>query len=100
VLTAGDLSVDPGEHTCRRGEYMINLTPKEFRILEYLMRRPGEVIGKGEILTQMWDFAYTGHPNIVEVNIANLRKKVDVPFDRHAIETVRGVGYRLATDGG
>jgi DNA-binding response OmpR family regulator len=100
VLTAGDLTIDPVEHTCRRGDEKIPLTPREFSILEYMMRRAGEVVPKSEILAQVWDFAFTGDPNIVEVNIANLRKKVDAPFGRHAIETVRGVGYRLAADGG
>jgi DNA-binding response OmpR family regulator len=99
-LAAGDLTLDLVEHTCRRGDEKISLTPREFSILEYLLRRVGEVVAKGEILSQVWDFAFAGDPNIVEVNIANLRKKVDAPFDRHAIETVRGVGYRLAADGG
>jgi DNA-binding response OmpR family regulator len=100
LLTAGDLTIDPVEHSCRRGDDKIALTPREFSILEYLMRRVGAVVPKSDILGQVWDFAFTGDPNIVEVNIANLRKKVDTPFDRHAIETVRGVGYRLAADGG
>jgi DNA-binding response OmpR family regulator len=100
ILAAGDLTIDPVEHTCRRGDEKISLTPREFSILEFLMRRAGEVVPKAEILSQVWDFAFTGDPNIVEVNIANLRKKVDAPFDRHAIETVRGVGYRLAVNGG
>jgi DNA-binding response OmpR family regulator len=100
VLTAGDLTLNPAEHSCRRGDETISLTPREFSILEYLLRRPGEVVPKKEILSQVWDFAFTGDPNIVEVNIANLRKKVDAPFDRRAIETVRGVGYRVAADGG
>jgi DNA-binding response OmpR family regulator len=99
-LAAGDLTLDLVEHTCRRGDEKIALTPREFSILEYLLRRVGEVVPKAEILSQVWDFAFSGDPNIVEVNIANLRKKVDAPFDRHAIETVRGVGYRLAADGG
>jgi DNA-binding response OmpR family regulator len=100
VLTCGDLVLDPAGHDCRRREQPIHLTPREFAVLEYLMRRSGEVVSKTELLEHVWDFAYEGGPNIVEVNIANLRKKVDTPFDRAAIQTVRGVGYRVTPDGG
>jgi two-component system OmpR family response regulator len=100
VLTAGDLSLDPASHSCRRGEQVIELSRREFSLLEFLMRRPDQVTSKGEILDHVWDFDFEGDDNIVEVYIRYLRRKVDVPFGRHAIETVRGAGYRLAGGGG
>jgi DNA-binding response OmpR family regulator len=78
----------------------INLTAREASLLEYLLRRRGEVVSKLDILSHVWDDAFEGDPNIVEVYIGHLRNKVDRPFGREAIETVRGVGYRLAADGG
>ena len=100
VLTAGDLSLDPAEHRCCRGEEEVSLTRREFAVLELLMRRKGEVLAKAEILDHVWDFAFEGDPNIVEVYVRYLRRKVDEPFGRRSIQTVRGVGYRLAADGG
>jgi two-component system, OmpR family, response regulator len=100
VLTAGDLKLDPAEHRCWRGEQEVPLTRREFAVLEQLLRRKGEVLSKGQILEHVWDFAFDGDPNIVEVYIAYLRRKIDTPFGRRSIETVRGVGYRLAIDGG
>jgi DNA-binding response OmpR family regulator len=76
------------------------LTAREFAVLEFLMRRAGEVVPKAEILDNVWDFAFEGDPNIVEVYIAHLRKKIDEPFNRSTIETVRGAGYRLDPSGG
>jgi DNA-binding response OmpR family regulator len=99
-LRAGDLVLDPASHRCRRGDVGIQLTPREFSVLELLVRRAGEVVAKTEILSHVWDFAFDGDVNIVEVYVGYLRRKVDVPFGRHAIETVRGVGYRLDPDGG
>jgi DNA-binding response OmpR family regulator len=78
----------------------VPLTAREFSVLEFLMRRAGEVVSKGEILDNVWDFAFEGDPNIVEVYIRHLRKKLDDPFDRHLIETIRGAGYRLDRSGG
>jgi DNA-binding response OmpR family regulator len=98
VLGVGDLVLDPAEHRCRRGDDEIQLTSREFAVLECLMRRPGEALSKAEILEHVWDFAFDGDPNIVEVYIGYLRRKIDAPFERHTIETVRGVGYRV-TDG-
>jgi DNA-binding response OmpR family regulator len=69
-------------------------------LLEYLLRRPGEVCSKTEIIDHVWDDAFEGDVNIVEVYVAHLRAKLDRPFGRHAIETIRGAGYRLAADGG
>lgn len=100
ALVAGDLRLDTLRHRCFRGDSEITLTPREFAVLEYLMRRPGEMVPKNRLLEHVWDFAFSGPSNIVEVYIGYLRKKIDIPFDRHAVETVRGLGYRVAPDGG
>jgi two-component system, OmpR family, response regulator len=100
VLSAGDLVLDPSQHRCWRGNEEVSLTMREFAVLECLMRRAGEVMSKLDILENVWDYAFDGDPNIVEVYIAYLRRKLDVPYGRHTIETVRGVGYRLDPDGG
>jgi two-component system OmpR family response regulator len=100
VLSAGDLSLDPAGHVVLRGGSEVALTPREFALLELLMRRRGEVVPKSEILAQVWDAHYRGDPNVVEVYVGYLRRKIDAPFARRALETVRGVGYRLAADGG
>lgn len=100
VLSAGDLHLDPARRTVGRGEIPVMLTPREFGLLEHLMHHRGDVVSKTEILESVWDPNYEGDPNVVEVYIGYLRRKIDVPFDRQAIETVRGVGYRLAADGG
>ncbi len=100
TYTAGDLRLDPASHRCHRGDTEIALTAREFEVLELLIRRAGEVLSKSEILDNVWDFAFDGDPNIVEVYVRHLRKKIDEPFARHAIETVRGSGYRLDPDGG
>jgi len=100
VLVCGDLRLDPAEHRCEREGEVIGLTAKEFVVLEYLMRTAGEVSSKLEILEHVWDFAYDGDPNLVEVYISSLRRKIDLPFGRSAITTIRGRGYRLEVDGG
>ncbi|HZD67011.1 MAG TPA: response regulator transcription factor [Acidimicrobiales bacterium] len=100
VLTAGDLVLDPATHACRRGDKEIALSPREFSLLEFLMRRAGQLTSKAEILDHVWDFGFEGDDNIVEVYVRYLRRKIDLPFHRQAIETVRGAGYRLAADGG
>jgi two-component system OmpR family response regulator len=87
-------------HRCRRDTVEVTLTAREFSVLEFLMRRAGEVVSKAEILDNVWDFAFEGDPNIVEVYIRHLRRKLDEPFDRHLIETIRGAGYRLDPSGG
>lgn len=99
VLVLEDLSLDPAAHTCRRGEAVIELTPREFSLLEFLLRHPGQVMSKREILDHVWDFDFEGDPNIVEVYIGYLRRKVDVPFGLGTIKTVRGAGYCLEADG-
>jgi two-component system, OmpR family, response regulator len=95
ALTVGDLVLDPRSRAVSRGNLAIDLTAKEFALLEYLMRHPGDVIGRGELLEHVWDFAYDGDSNVVDVYIRYLRNKVDRPFDAETIETVRGAGYRL-----
>ena len=100
VLEVGDLRLDPAAHRAWRGEVEITLTPRQFSLLEYLMRKAGEVVSKAEILEHVWDYAFEGDPNIVEVYIRHLRKRIDEPFGRNAIQTVRLVGYRLGADGG
>ena len=100
VLTAGDLRLDPAQHRCWRGEEEIELTPRQFSLLQFLMSRAGEVLSKTEIVEHVWDFAFEGDLNIVEVYVGYLRKKIDAPFGRNAIQTIRLVGYRLDPDGG
>ena len=100
VLAAGDLRMDPAARRAWRGELELELTARELSLLELLLRRKGEVLSKQDILDSVWDDHFEGDPNIVEVYVAHLRNKLDRPFDRAAIETVRGSGYRLATDGG
>jgi len=100
VLEVGDLRLDPAAHRTWRGADEVVLTPRQFSLLEYLMRKAGEVVSKAEILEHVWDYTFEGDPNIVEVYIRHLRKRIDEPFDRNAIQTVRLVGYRLADDGG
>ncbi len=95
VLEVGALRLDPAAHRCWRGGEEVELTAKEFALLEYLMRRPGEVLSKLDMLGAVWDFGFEGDPNIVEVYIGYLRRKIDAPFGTRSIETVRGVGYRL-----
>ena len=97
-VQVGDLRLDSARHRCWRGDVEIPLTAREFSLLEYLMRRAGRVNPKLEILQGVWDFDFDGDPNIVEVYIGRLRRKIDEPFGRHDVETVRGAGYRLAAD--
>lgn len=99
TLVAGDLILDPAERTCRRGDHEIELTPREFSLLRYLMHRAGEPVSKRDLIDHVWaDQALEA--NVVQVYVGYLRRKIDQPFDRNAIETVRGHGYRLAADGG
>jgi two-component system, OmpR family, response regulator len=95
VLSAGDLELDPATKRVRREGRPIDLTPKEFALLEYFMRHPGEVLSRTRLIEHVWDFAYDGDSNVVDVYVRYLREKVDRPFDRQTIETVRGTGYRL-----
>jgi two-component system OmpR family response regulator len=100
VMAAGDLTLDPTRRVVQRGEQLIDLTPREFGLLFYLMRHRGDVVTKSAILENVWDPAFEGDPNVVEVYIRYLRRKIDLPFERQAITTVRGAGYRLEASGG
>ncbi|NUR09735.1 MAG: response regulator transcription factor [Nocardioidaceae bacterium] len=100
VLSAGDLTLDPATHRVHRGETEVPLSPRQFALLEYLMRHPGDVLAKSRILEHVWDFSFDGDPNIVEVYVRQLRLRIDEPFGRSALRTVRGAGYRLDADGG
>ena len=100
VLTAGDLRLDPATHQVWRADTPIALTPRQFSLLEFFLRRPGEVLSKTVILEHVWDFAFEGDVNIVEVYVRQLRRRIDEPFGRTSLETVRLVGYRLNPDGG
>ncbi|NUU25542.1 MAG: response regulator transcription factor [Streptomycetaceae bacterium] len=99
VLRVGDLTLDPAAHRVARGDRPIELTPRQFALLELLMSRPGEVLSKSTILDHVWDFAYDGDPNIVEVYVRQLRLRIDAPFGRASLRTVRGVGYRIDAEG-
>jgi two-component system OmpR family response regulator len=100
VLEAGDLTLDPASRTVRRSGVELTLTPREFGVLHFLMRHRGDVVSKADILESVWDAHYEGDENVVEVYVSYLRRKIDQPFGRCAIETVRGAGYRLAAGGG
>ncbi|MGW4335069.1 response regulator transcription factor [Rhodococcus koreensis] len=100
TLSAGDLWLDPAARRVRRGGVDVPLTAREFALLEFLLRRSGEAVTKQQVLAHVWDDNFEGDPNIVEVYVGRLRNKLDRPFGRAAIETVRGFGYRLVSDGG
>ena len=98
-LKVGDLRLDPATRQVWRGETEIELSGKEFALLETFMRRPGDVLSRVQLLEHAWDYAYESRSNVVDVYVRYLREKVDRPFGRQSIETVRGVGYRLRKDG-
>ena len=95
VLREGDLKLDPASKRAWRGRTELHLSPKEFALLELFLRHPGAVLTRSQILDAAWDFAYDGTSNVVDQYVTYLRKKIDVPFGRHDLETVRGMGYRL-----
>ncbi|GAA4397139.1 response regulator transcription factor [Tsukamurella soli] len=95
VLEAGGLTLDPAQRIVARDGEPITLTPREYAVLEHLMRNAGTVVAKSDILRSVWDFNYEGDENIVEVYVGYLRKRIDVPFGTWTIETVRGAGYRI-----
>lgn len=95
VLRTGDLTLDPASRKVARGDAAVDLTAKEFALLEYFMRRPGEVLTRSQILEHVWDFGYDGDSNVVDVYVRYLREKIDRPFRKDSIETIRGSGYRL-----
>lgn len=100
VLEAGDLRLDPAARRVFRGDEEISLTAREMTVLDFLLRRRGEVVTKPEIIANVWGADFDGDANIVEVYIGHLRSKIDRPFGREAIQTVRGAGYRLSGTGG
>ncbi|MGR6319837.1 response regulator transcription factor [Micromonospora soli] len=100
VMTAGDLTVDPARRQVTRAGQPVRVTAREFAMLEFLMRHRGDVVSKTQILENVWDAHFDGDPNIVEVYISYLRRKIDQPYGRAAVQTERGMGYRLAADGG
>jgi two-component system, OmpR family, response regulator len=99
VLAEGDLRLDPAVKRAWRAGTEVRLTPKEFALLEFFLRHPGRVLTRSQIIEAVWDFAYDGGSNVVDQYVKYLRRKVDVPFGRHDIETVRGMGYRLRPAG-
>lgn len=95
VLQVGDISLDPAARTVVRAGRQIDLTPREYALLEYFMRHAGEVLSRTELIDHVWDFAYDGGSNVVDVYVRYLRQKMDAPFRVRMLETVRGAGYRL-----
>jgi two-component system OmpR family response regulator len=100
VIAVGDLRLDPGSRQVWRGETEIELSAREFALLEAFMRGPGQVFSQEQLLDAAWDFGYEHRSNVVEVYVRYLREKIDRPFGVESIETVRGMGYRLRKDGG
>jgi two-component system, OmpR family, response regulator len=97
-LAVGDLRLDPAAHRAWRGEVELDLSAKEFALLQLFMRRPGETLSRQQLLDGVWDMAFDGRSNVVDVYVRYLREKVDRPFGRDSLETIRGVGYRLRAD--
>ena len=97
-VEVGDLRIDPGERRVWRGEEPITLTAREFEVLEFLVRRAGQVLSKPEILAGVWEYDFDGDPNIVEVYVRRLRRTIDEPDGRRSLGTVRGAGYRISAD--
>jgi two-component system OmpR family response regulator len=100
LLRAGELVLDPGRHRVHRGATEIALTPREFALLTFLMTNADQAVSKTRILQEVWDDAFDGDVNNVEIYVGYLRRKIDVPFGRASIRTVRGVGYLFDPDGG
>ncbi len=98
ILSAAGLTLDPARREVRRGSTLITLTPREYGVLNYLMRHVDIVVSKAEILESVWDLNYDGGQNVVEIYIGYVRRKIDAPFGADSIETVRGVGYRLRAE--
>ena len=98
VLQTGDLRLDPGAHRAWRGDRELDLSAKEFALLELFMRRPGITLSRNQLLDGAWDIAFESRSNVVDVYVRYLREKIDRPFGRHSIDTIRGVGYRLSAE--
>jgi len=99
TLAVGDLHLDPSSKRAWRGDAELHLSPKELSLLELFLRHPGAVLTRSQIIDAVWDFAYEGTSNVVDQYVKYLRDKVDTPFGRHDLETVRGIGYRLRDEG-
>jgi two-component system OmpR family response regulator len=99
-LACGDLVLDPAAHRAWRGDVELELSAKEFALLEHFMRQPGQVLSRLQLLEGAWDLGFESRSNLVDVYVRYLREKIDRPFGRHALETVRSAGYRLREDGG
>jgi two-component system OmpR family response regulator len=100
ILAVGDLRLDPATHQVWRGETEIELSAKEFVLLETFMRSPGHVLTRTHLLDQAWEYDFEHRSNVIEVYVRYLRRKIDAPFGVKSIETIRGAGYRLRKDGG
>ena len=98
LIRVGDLALDPAAHAVYRGDAELHLTAKEFALLHYFMDHAGEALTRTRLLEHVWDFAFDGDPNIVDVYVGYLREKVDRPFGRFSIQTIRGVGYRIRNE--
>jgi two-component system OmpR family response regulator len=98
VLEVGDLRLDPGAHRAWRGDTELDLSAKEFALLELFMRRPGMTLSRTQLLDGAWDIAFESRSNVIDVYVRYLREKIDRPFGRESIETIRGVGYRLSAE--
>jgi two-component system OmpR family response regulator len=98
VIRVGDVTLDPAAHTVTRGERPVQLSPREFALLEFLMRSPGEVLSRSRILEHVWDYNYEGFSNVVDVYVGYLRRKLEAPFGRPFIRTVRGIGYAVGAE--
>ena len=98
VLEVGDLRLDPAAHRAWRGDSELDLSAKEFALLELFMRRPGVTLSRTQLLDGAWDIAFESRSNVVDVYVRYLREKIDRPFGHHSIETIRGVGYRLSAN--
>ncbi len=96
TITVGDLEIDPAKLSCRRGDTSIELTPREFAVLETLLRRSPNVVPKSELIDSVWGMDFDGDPNIAEVYVGYVRRKIDRPFGTETVRTVRGIGYQVA----
>jgi DNA-binding response OmpR family regulator len=97
-MSVGDLRIDPARMSATRGSNRIELTTRQFHVLEHLVRHAGSVVSKQDLLDAVWSSDFEGDPNIVEVYVHRLRRQIDEPFDRHSLQTVRGAGYRLVDE--
>ncbi len=100
IIEVGDLRLDPATHQVWRGETEIDLSAKEFVLLETFMRSPGHVLTRSQLLDQAWEYDFEHRSNVIEVYVRYLRRKIDLPFEVESLETIRGAGYRLRKDGG